>query len=68
MIDPILELDLSADRAKLRPTMQMGQRRANALAPATERMLPMQHQAIAHPLAERRRPVGSAAFVVRAHG
>ena len=35
MIDHILELDLSADRAKLRPTMQMGQRRANALAPYT---------------------------------
>jgi hypothetical protein len=36
MIDHILELDLSADRAKLRPTTKMGQRRDNALAPDTE--------------------------------
>ena len=32
MSDHILELDLSADRAKLRPTTKMGQRRDNALA------------------------------------
>jgi hypothetical protein len=36
MIDHILKLDLSADRAKLRPTTKMGQRRANALALDTE--------------------------------
>jgi hypothetical protein len=36
MSDHIRELDLSADRAKLTPTTQMGQRRSNALAPDTE--------------------------------